>query len=153
MKSFKYLFLSCFFCVFIGNAQVGINTDDPKSTLDVNGNLSLKVVTLNGGPGGSAMAIDDGTYINLSPTTGNVEFILPDATAYPGRIYIMRNISDTETALIYSLGGSFFPGDSRVATAAPISMTPDVAGDAGDVTKTLIYVSDGVNWTYGKLGF
>ena len=42
------------------------------------GNLSLKVVSLNGGPMGAATTINDGTYINLLPTTGNLEFILPN---------------------------------------------------------------------------
>lgn len=145
------------------NAQtdgVGINTTDPQSTLDINGNLSLKVVSLNGGPGGSATQVDDGTYINLTPTSGNVEFILPDATLFPGRIYIMRNVSDSETAVIYSFGFvagvgngvEFYAGDSR-ASSKSVSMTADVAADGGDRTKTLIFVSDGSNWTYGHLGF
>ena len=135
-----------------GFSQVGIGTTDPKSTLDVNGNLSLKVVSLNGGPGGSATPIDDGVYINLTPTPGNVEFILPNAASFPGRIYILRNITDTETAQIYSFGGSFFPGDARTATTAPINMLPDSGATGGVRTKTLIFVSDGANWTYGHLG-
>ena len=138
---------------FTGFSQVGIGTTSPLSTLDINGNLSLKVVGLNGGPGGAAEPIDDGVYINLTPTPGNVEFILPDAAAFPGRIYILRNITDTETAQIYSFGGLFFPGDSRTATAAPINMDPNAAGGGGARTKTLIFVSDGTNWTYGHLGF
>lgn len=96
--------------------------------------------------------IDDGVYINLTPTLGNLEFILPDAAAFPGRIYILRNIDDDYVAQIYSFGGLFFPGDSRVATAAPINMDPDNPGSGGVRTKTLIFVSDGVNWTYGHLG-
>jgi hypothetical protein len=43
---------------------VGINTTDPKSTLDINGNLSLKVMSLNGGPSTARTQIGDGTYIN-----------------------------------------------------------------------------------------
>ncbi|MCB0436929.1 MAG: hypothetical protein KDD08_12820, partial [Mangrovimonas sp.] len=128
---------------------VGINTTNPQSTLDINGNVSFKVVTLNGGPGGSATQITNGFYINLVPSSGNLEFILPDAASFPGRTYILRNITDAFTAQIYSFGGQFFPGDSRVATSAPINMTPDTAGDGGDVTKTLIFISDGTNWTYG----
>ena len=152
----KIIVLVCCFVSLAMYSQtdgVGINTTEPKSTLDINGNLSVKVVSLNGGPGGSATQIDDGVYINLTPTSGNLEFILPDATNFPGRIYILRNISDTEDAQIYSFGGQFFSGDSRIATAAPILMTPDSGGDGGDVTKTLIFVSDGSNWTYGYLGF
>ncbi|WP_296380556.1 hypothetical protein [Winogradskyella sp.] len=153
-------------CIVLGfnlNAQVdgvGINTTDPQSTLDINGNLSIKVVSLNGGPGGSATVVDDGTYINLTPTTGNVEFILPDASLFPGRIYILRNVSDSESAVIYSFGFvagvgngvEFYAGDSR-ASSKSITMTPDTAADGGDVTKTLIFISDGSNWTYGQLGF
>jgi len=143
-------------------AQVGVGTTDPKSTLDINGNLSLKVVSLNGGPSGSATAIDDGVYINLTPTAFNVEFILPDASTVPGRIYILRNISDSENAVIYTLGANatagagveFFRGDGRNSEGplGSVTMTPDVANDGGDITKTLIFISDGVNWTYGHLG-
>ncbi len=80
MKNFiTVLLLFGFFSI---NAQpvdgVGIGTTEPKSTLDINGNLSVKVVDLNGGPSGNATRIDDGVYINLTPTSGNPEFILPD---------------------------------------------------------------------------
>ena len=56
------------FCTLMSFSQVGIGTTTLQSTLDINGNLSLKVVSLNGGPGGAATVIDDGTYINLTPT-------------------------------------------------------------------------------------
>ncbi|MTE26396.1 hypothetical protein [Winogradskyella ouciana] len=155
--------LICLIFTFCLNAQVdgvGINTQDPKSTLDINGNLSLKVVGYNGGPGGSATPIDDGIYLNLSPTSGNIEFILPDATTVPGRIYIARNISDSVDAVIYSFGFvagqgngvEFFPGDSRVSVKS-VTMAADIGNDGGDPTKTLVFVSDGSNWTYGQLGF
>ena len=144
-------------------AQVGIGTTSPQSTLDINGNVSFKVVSLNGGPGGSATVIDDGYYISLTPTSGSVEFILPDATLFPGRAYILRNISNTETAVIYTFGSNpapsggveFFPGDSRTSLGAqiPVNMLPDASGSGGARTKTLMYISDGSNWTYGALGF
>ncbi|NRD19241.1 hypothetical protein HNV08_04210 [Winogradskyella eckloniae] len=147
----------CFHCV---NAQVGVGTTDPKSTLDINGNLSIKVVSLNGGPMGSATPVDDGVYLNLTPTTGNEEFILPNATLVPGRIYILRNVSDSESAVIYSYGYvaglgngvEFYSGDSRASTKS-VTMTADTAADGNDETKTLIFISDGSNWTYGQLGF
>ncbi|MEM5563813.1 hypothetical protein WNY78_01795 [Psychroserpens sp. AS72] len=141
-------------------AQVGIGTITPQSTLDINGNLSVKVVPYNGGPGGSATIIDDGIYLNLTPTAGNIEFILPDATTVPGRVYIVRNISDTIDAVMYSFGFvagqgngvEFFPGDSRVSGKSVI-MSADIGNDGGDPTKTLMFISDGSNWTYGKIGF
>jgi hypothetical protein len=159
----KIVLGAMFLCSIMSFAQVGIGTTTPRSTLEINGNLSLKVVSLNGGPGGSATVIDDGTndgtYLNLTPTSGNVEFILPDATLYPGRIYILRNVSDTENAVIYSFGFvagagngvEFYRGDGRTSVKS-ITMTPDTAADNNDFTKTLIFISDGSNWTYGRLG-
>jgi hypothetical protein len=136
--------------MFISNlcfSQIGINTLTPKSTLDINGNVSYKVISLNGGPSGSATVIDDGYYINAQPTASNVEFILPDAATVPGRTYVIRNISNSEIAKIYSFGGSFFAGNSISAAATPIIM------DTNNTTKTLVFYSDGVNWTYGPFGW
>ena len=128
-------------------SHVGIGTNSPKSDLDVNGNISFKVVNLNGGPSGSATVINDGYYLNLNPTPSNVEFILPDATMFPGRMYILRNISTTETAKIYSFGGSFYAGNSDTPTATPLNLTPN------NSTKTIKIISDGTNWTYGPFGW
>jgi len=133
-------------------AQVGVGTTTPQSTLDVNGNVSFKVVNLNGGPGGSATVINDGYYINLTPTAGNVEFILPNAALVPGRMYVLRNLSDTETAVLFSFGGAFFPGDSRTSVTS-LNLDPDADANGGSPTKTLIFISDGDNWTYGHIGF
>lgn len=141
------LLLSMMFISTFCFSQIGINTLSPKSTLDINGNVSYKVETLNGGPSGSATPIDNGYYINASPTASNVEFILPNASTVPGRMYIIRNISNTEIAKIYSFGGSFFAGNSNSATAAPVTM------DSNNSTKTLVFISDGSNWTYGPFGW
>ncbi|WP_047550640.1 hypothetical protein [Psychroserpens sp. Hel_I_66] len=131
-------------------SQVGIGTSTPKSTLDINGNLSLKVVDYNGGPSMSATPIDDGIYINLRPTTGNLEFILPDAATVPGRIYIMRNVDDVLTAKIYSFGGLFFPGDSRTGlTVVDMESDPNTDITINTPSKTITFISDGANWTFG----
>lgn len=150
----KNIILILVFTFFVSGAfaQVGVGTTTPRSTLDINGNLSLKVVSLNGGPGTARTPIDDGTYINLTPTPGNADFELPDPTGLPGRIYILRNVTDTETAYILTQGTGvlFFAGDSTTGTGV-VNMTTSVGG--GNATKTLIFISDGSNWTYGKLGF
>jgi hypothetical protein len=142
-----------FFAFGFAFSQVGVNTDTPLSMLDINGNLSLKVVNYNGGPtGGAATPINDGIYINLEPLSSNLDFILPNAAAFPGRIYILRNITDAHDARIFSSGGTFFAGNSNGSTAAPIVME-HVGGGGESTTKTLIFISDGINWTYGHLGF
>jgi len=156
----KIVLMVFFLSSLMGFSQVGIGTSTPQSTLDINGNLSLKVSAYNGGPGGSATQVDDGIYLNLTPTSGNVEFILPDATTVPGRVYFARNISNTVDAVIYSFGFvagagngvEFFPGDSRVSSKS-VTMTADIGNDGGDRTKTLMFISDGSNWTYGHIGF
>lgn len=130
-------------------AQVGINTTTPLSTLDINGNLSVKTlgipVPLNGGAPFNATPINDGVYISLTPTDGAAEFLLPDPVAVPGRVYILRNISDTVTATLYiSAPRKFFQKGSNTGSSdyGPIFMPPNAAG------KTMIVISDGANWTY-----
>jgi len=132
------------FCALISHevsAQVGINTIAPLSTLDINGNLSVKVVNLNGGPSGNWTVISDGIYLSLSPSGANVEFALPDPTTVPGRVYYIRNITDFDTAQLYTAGGKLlFPKDSKVGVN-PLAMPPNTAN------KSIIVVSDGSNWT------
>ena len=134
-------------------SQVGVGTTEPKSTLDVNGSLSVKVVSLDGGPVNLKTIIDDGVYFNLTPTgPADSYFELPDPTGLPGRIYILRNITDSVTANI-SIEGSgqeFYAGDSTAGTTV-VQMTTATGG--GNETKTLMFVSDGANWTYGKFSF
>lgn len=155
MKNLKQMLLIIVFGYFFqsGFSQVGINTTTPLSTLDINGNLNVKEIglanvnvsgsgTFNGGPAGSATPINDGVYISLTPTSGNQEFILPNAVNVPGRIYVLRNISNSVDAKIYTFGGSFYAKDSSSATGAPLTMPFNAS------FKTIIVISDGVNWTY-----
>ncbi len=137
-----------------GFAQVGINTTTPLSTLDINGNLNVKEIgianalvtgsaPLIGSVGPSRTAINDGVYISISPqgSSGANDFILPDAVSVPGRIYIVRNITNCCSAYIFSAGGGLFPKDSPTAIGQPLVMTHNTS------TKTVIFISDGTNWT------
>ena len=133
-----------------GFCQVGINTTTPISTLDLNGNLSVKTIGITtpllGGPSGGATLIDDGVYISLTPVPpNNIQFYLNDPTTLPGRVYILRNITDFDTAELYTAGGKrFFHKSSNVGSAigAPIYLPTNSAG------KSIIIISDGANWTY-----
>ena len=148
------LILMLLFCASeFGFSQVGINTTTPLSTLDINGNLNVKEIgiynalvpgsgPLFGGPFGNKTSISDGVYISLTPTSGNTDFILPNAALYPGRIYILRNISASDHAYIYTTGEFLFAKDSNNATPSPREMRWDT------LSKTIIFISDGINWTY-----
>lgn len=136
------LFLQCF-------AQVGIGTTTPLSTLDLNGNLSVKVETLTGDSNGGVSTyvdIDDGVYISVSPQSTDDEFRLPDAAMFPGRVYIVRNIQDTVTAKISAAGGLLFSSGSTTNGTNAIYLYEYAAGN--DYKKSIIVISDGSNWTY-----
>lgn len=141
----SFIFLAFLLVSSLSFSQVGINTTNPLSTLDINGNLSVKVVSLNGGPAFGATLINDGVYINLTPTPGNRQFYLNDPATTPGRVYILRNITDSETVELYTAGGKrFFNKTTKNGSAVngPISLPPN------SVRKSIIIVSDGENWTY-----
>lgn len=145
MKTLKqFLFLiacSCF--AHSGFAQVGINTSNPLSTLDVNGNVSLKVVNLPGngtGSSGAAVLIDDGVYISISPIATDDKFQLPNPTLFPGRMYIIRNIQNSITAQLTTPTGLLFPKNSTTGSAQIYMYEGNL--------RTVTVISDGVNWTY-----
>ena len=89
---FKSVFIVLFFISFCSFGQVGINTTNPLSTLDLNGNLSVKVLTLNGGNSvATATIINDGVYISLDPRNNTSDFYsLPNPVNVPGRVYFIR---------------------------------------------------------------
>ncbi|WP_293873622.1 hypothetical protein [Flavobacterium sp.] len=147
------ILITVFYAATSGLAQVGINTTTPLSTLDINGNLNVKEIgllnvnvassgTFNGGPSGSAAQIIDGVYISITPTAGSDEFILPNAVNVPGRIYVLRNISNSVNAKVYTFGGGLYAKDNSAVTNPPLIMPFNAS------LKTAILISDGVNWTY-----
>jgi hypothetical protein len=137
-----YIFLALLFSG-LSFSQVGINTTTPLSTLDINGNLSVKTVTLNGtnsGGGGSAALINDGVYISVRPLASDDKFQLPNPTLFPGRVYIIRNIQNSVTAQLTTTSGMFFPKNSTVGSSNLYMYEGNL--------RTVIVISDGVNWTY-----
>lgn len=140
MKHFRPYLLAIVFCCFFQSAfsQVGINTTSPLSMLDINGNFSVKTITLTGSS--SATLISDGVYISVNPQDIDQEFQLPSAVTYPGRIYIIRNIQNAITAKLTSAGGMFFLKSSNIGSAQIYMYENN--------SKSIIVVSDGANWTY-----
>lgn len=130
-------------------SQVGINTITPLSTLDINGNLSVKVITINGDV--SAQNISDGIYISVNPNATDQEFKLPAASNVPGRIYFIRNVSAL-TAKLTTAGGAIFTRFNDTFTGATeIYMYTNGSSDAMTVLKNsyrnIAIISDGSNWS------
>ncbi|WP_298137915.1 hypothetical protein [Flavobacterium sp.] len=140
----QVLFLMVFGCFYqSGFSQVGVNTATPLSTLDINGNLSVKVVNLSGngtGTSGSAVLINDGVYISISPTATDDKFQLPNPVSFPGRIYFIRNINNSITAQLTTASGLFFPKNSTTGSSSIFMYEGNL--------RTVTVISDGVNWTY-----
>lgn len=120
-------------------SQVGIGTIAPKSTLDVNGNVSVKTITLIGSP--TATIIDEGFYISVNPQVTNQEFNLPSPIDYPGRIYFIRNINNTVTAKLSTPAGFLFHKNTTSGGATEIFMYENNR-------RSIWVISDGLNWTY-----
>jgi hypothetical protein len=132
-------FIACCCLAFNSiSAQVGINTILPLSTLDINGNLSVKVVNLNGSA--TPTQINDGIYISLNPLATDQIFNLPNPTAYPGRTYVLRNVNNTFTAALTTSAGLLFPKGSTTGSATIYMYENN--------NRTLFVMSDGFNWTY-----
>jgi hypothetical protein len=140
MKSLLQTIFLTFFLQMssVSFAQVGINTTTPLSTLDVNGTLSVKHITLIGSP--AITLIDDGVYVSVDPRATDQEFKLPSPITYPGRIYILRNINDTFTAKLSTVAGNFFFRGLTTGGTPVIYMYDNN-------NRSIIAVSDGLNWT------
>lgn len=140
MSQLKIIFVLVLMCLISKSSfgQVGINTTTPLSTLDINGNLSLKSIVLVGSA--APTLIDDGVYISLQPLITDQEFRLPNAVDFPGRVYVLRNIQNTITARLTTAGGLLFPKTSTTGST-------DVYMYEGN-NRSLIVISDGINWTY-----
>ncbi len=140
MNKLKFYFtmIACIFACIYTFSQVGINTTSPLSTLDINGNLSVKAITLNGS--GSTTLISDGVYISLNPQATDQEFQLPSPITYPGRVYFLRNINNANTAKLSTAAANFFFKGYSTGGVGTIYMYDNHY-------RTLIVVSDGSNWT------
>ena len=148
----KYILLIMFFYQY-GNAQVGIGTETPKSMLDVNGNVSFRVMTLNGsnsGGSGTPVAIDEGYYISVNPIFNDDQFRLPNAVEFPGRMYIIRNINFSVTAKIITLGGLLYnkKGSTGLGEIYMYGSGSALPENGGANNRTITVISDGLNWTY-----
>jgi trimeric autotransporter adhesin len=132
-----------------GNTTVGIGTGTPHSTLQVDGSIAVGVTMgLAGGAIATPVSLANlKAYIGCSPADNTNNFYqLPDPATCAGRIYYIRNNSSSFFANIVTAGGSIFGGSSAtVAGGNTYTLNPTTAA------KTVICISDGTNWTVGRI--
>ncbi|MGE4512394.1 MAG: hypothetical protein AB7E26_01060 [Chryseobacterium sp.] len=116
--------------VIKSSGNVGIGTSAPATTLTVNGIISSGVQNIS----------TAGTAVNRTVVSATTNFVLPSAVTNPGAIIFTRNINTSGSISVTTAGGNMFNGGS---TASATSYTMN----ATDQTKSIIWISDGINWT------
>lgn len=111
---------------FICNAQIGINTTTPNSTLEVNGSFSSKVSQITST---TNLVIDHSVIICNSSSPIDVN--LPSATGCEGRIYIIKNLTSNGVFLRPQSG-------QNIESASVYSLS--------QINSVVQLVSDGSHW-------
>lgn len=134
--------------------NVGINNNNPNSTLQVNGSFSVSTsMSVAGGSIGTPASLAGlNGYIGLSPVGANDYYELPDPATCPGRIYYIRNNNNPgdDDAFVRSGGAGQVCSGSGGCLGAGNYYTI-TTGNPNPVPKTIICLSDGVNWIIGRI--
>lgn len=126
--TFAFLFWVNFFS--FAQAGVGINTSDPKSTLEVNGSMSQKVaeITL-----GTTLGANDNTVVCKNTTAITIDLPTVASSSCDGRVYIIKkDMNSTNNVTIDGYGSETIDG----------AITYVLSDVQGSVTIT----SDGTEW-------
>src|SRR5690554_1071728 len=88
-------------------AQVGINTDNPQTMLDVNGNLALNAGSLSLSSGNNNMVVDDHSLFNVTGSTGDFSInTIQPLNDVDGQVITLVNTTAYSMTLIHNDGGS-----------------------------------------------
>ena len=110
-----------------GSGNVGIGTNNPNSTLSVNGSQS---VNLRSGTG--AYSISNSDYVIINTGGGTPTWTLPAASSYAGRVYRLINQGTSNVTL------------SQAVTTASGTTSTTLSNTAGSNTYEII--ADGSVW-------
>ena len=110
------------------NAQVGVGTTTPNSTLDVRGSLSVGYRSF---AAGTTAVITDNTLVFTG--TSAATLTLPDATACTGRLYWIKNTSSNSSTL-------------TITTISSQTIDGLSSWTLTQTNKAMHLVSNGANW-------
>jgi hypothetical protein len=133
--------------VVLKNGNTGLGTSNPSSTLQVSGTLAVDTsMNIAGGTNVSPVLLtSQRSYIGLSPAGSNQYFQLPNPASCPGRIYYLRNNDNALDAFLGTAAAQICPGDGNCIPAGSF-----IQMSGAGLRKTLVCISDGVNWTVGR---
>jgi hypothetical protein len=137
-----------------GNVGIGTGNNVPTSTLQVDGAIAIGIsMNIAGGSTIAPVSLANfKSYIGLSPISGNDYYELPDPSTCVGRIYYIRNNNNAGADYVYirSAGtGQICEGSGPclgVGTYKAIT-----TGSPNPSPKTVMCISDGINWTISKM--
>ena len=112
------------------DGKVGVGTETPTSTLDVNGSVGHAVAG-----GGTDITLDDTHYFYRTYNgSGNITVTLPDVTTCSGRVYIVKHTGGgTSTSTVAAASGQKIDGlDNYVLST---------------IWEYVTVISDGIAWS------
>src|SRR5450432_243754 len=110
------------------DAQIGVGTTSPNSTLDVRGSLAVSYRAFTGA---TSAAITDNTLVFTGTTAATLT--LPTAASIAGRVYWIKNTSSNASVL-------------TIATTSSQTIDGLASWTLTQTNKVIRIVSDGTNW-------
>lgn len=123
-------------CSLLTNAQIGIGTTSPNSTLDVRGSFALNYRSFSSS---TSAAATDNTLIYTGTTAATIT--LPDAATCLGRIYYIKNASGSSPLPVLT-----------IATTSSQTIDGLTSWLLNDTKEMISVISDGANWSITGAG-
>jgi hypothetical protein len=138
------ILLACAIASIATNAQIGIGTTSPNSTLDVQGSLAAKTTI---GSSASYTLGSEYTYIYTGTTAATVT--LPTAAGITGRMYTIKNASTNSSTLTISTTSSQFLDGTLTYAMATQYQTVSVVSNGTSWNIIGYGIPSGSYWAFG----